>query len=128
MASKFEMNDLSRLTYYLGMEVCQHKEGKTLSQRCYALKILEEAGMTKCNSVHTPMEAGLKLSKVLEEKDIDATSYRKNVGRFRYLLHTRTDLSYYGGNEAVFKVFVRYHYTWTNIHEINFEGSKVNWL
>ncbi|KAG7582977.1 Zinc finger CCHC-type [Arabidopsis suecica] len=94
MASKFEMSDLGKLTYYLGIEVCQHTNGITLSQKRYALKILEEAGMTECNLVHTPMEVGLKLSKASEEKDIDATSYRKNVGCLRYLLHTRPDLSY----------------------------------
>ncbi|KAG7557004.1 Zinc finger CCHC-type [Arabidopsis suecica] len=94
MATKFEMSDIGKLTYYLGIEVCQLKEGIALNQRRYALKILEEAGMTECNPVHTPMEAGLKLSKALEEKDIDATSYRKNVGCLRYLLHTRPNLSY----------------------------------
>ncbi|KAG7564160.1 Integrase catalytic core [Arabidopsis suecica] len=94
MASKFEMSDLGKLTYYLGIEVCQLGEGITLNQKRYALKILEEAGMAECNPVHTPMEAGLKLSKALEEKDIDATSYRKNIGCLRYLLHKRPDLSY----------------------------------
>lgn len=29
-----------------------------------------------------------------DEKEIDATSFRKNVGCFRYLLHTRPDLSF----------------------------------
>ncbi|CAA7039007.1 unnamed protein product [Microthlaspi erraticum] len=94
MSSKFEMNDLGKLTYYLGIEVQQDKECITLSQKRYALKILEEAGMEDCNPVHTPMEAGLKLSKATEEKDIDATTYRKLVGCLRYLLHTRPDLSY----------------------------------
>lgn len=94
MACKFEMSDLGLLTYYLGIEVYQHKDGITLCQKRYALRILEEAGMTMCNPVLVPMEAGLKLSKALEEKDIDATSYRRNVGCFRYLLHTRPDLSY----------------------------------
>ncbi|CAA7059397.1 unnamed protein product [Microthlaspi erraticum] len=94
MSSKFEMSDLGRLTYYLGIEVQQDSDGITLSQRRYALKILEEAGMMSCNPVHTPMEAGLKLSKATGEKDIDAMAYRKNVGCLRYLLHTRPDLSY----------------------------------
>lgn len=51
------------LTYYLGIKVKQHVEGITLSQNRYALKILEAAGMKDCNSVHIPMEAGLKLAK-----------------------------------------------------------------
>ncbi|WZZ60567.1 hypothetical protein YC2023_060674 [Brassica napus] len=46
MSRKFDMSDLGRLTYYLGMEVCQSDRGITLNQSRYALRILEEAGMS----------------------------------------------------------------------------------
>ena len=94
MASKFDMSDLGRLTYYLGMEVVQDDQGITLNQRQYAKKILENTGMDKCNSVQAPMELGLCLSKAEEEREIDATDYRKNIGCLRYLLHTRPDLAF----------------------------------
>ena len=94
MASKFDMSDLGRLTYYLGMEVVQDDQGITLDQSQYAKKILENAGMDKCNSVQTPMELGLCLSKAEEEREIDATDYRRNIGCLRYLLHTRPDLAF----------------------------------
>ena len=94
MSSKFEMSDLGKLSYYLGIEVCQHEGGITLNQRRYASKILENGGVIKCNPVHTPMELGLKLSKAEDEREVDATMYRKNVGCLRYLLHTRPDLSF----------------------------------
>lgn len=94
MASKFEMSDLGKLSYYLGIQVTQHSKGITLNQNRYALKILEEAGMRDCNPVHVPMESGAKLAKSEEEDEIDATGYRKIIGCFRYLLHTRPDLSY----------------------------------
>lgn len=94
MSSRFDMSDLGELTYYLGIEVKQHSEGITLNQKTYAQKILEEAGMSQCNLVHTPMDSGLKLYKAETEREIDATAFRKNVGCLRYLLHTRPDLSY----------------------------------
>ena len=94
MATKFDMSDLGRLSYYLGIEVQQEEDRITLNQQRYARKILEESGMKNCNMTQTPMEAGLKLSKSIKEEDIDATRYRRNVGCLRYLLHTRPDLSY----------------------------------
>ncbi|CAA0357000.1 unnamed protein product [Arabidopsis thaliana] len=94
MSSNFDMSDLGKLTYYLGIEVTQHKEGIILNQTRYAQKILEEAGMKDCNPVHTPMETGFKPSKSENEKEVDAHIYRKNVGCLRYLLHTRPDLFY----------------------------------
>lgn len=77
MASKFEMSDLGKLTYYLGIKVHQNQNGITLNQTSYAQKILEEAGMKDCNPIHTPIEIGLKLSKGEDEKEIDATRFRK---------------------------------------------------
>ncbi|XP_013665384.1 secreted RxLR effector protein 161-like [Brassica napus] len=88
------MSDLRLLTYYLGIEVCQEKGRITLSQERYAKKILCETGMGECNSVQTPMEFGLKLSRAEKEESIDAKDYRRKIGCLRYLLHTRPDLAF----------------------------------
>ncbi|KAL9811877.1 putative RNA-directed DNA polymerase [Arabidopsis thaliana] len=94
MSSNFEMSDLGKLTYYLGIEVLQEEEGISLKQERYANKILEEAGMDECKAVLIPMISGLELSKAPDEKSIDGQKYRKHIGCLRYLLHTRPDLSY----------------------------------
>lgn len=102
MASKFEMSDLGRLTYYLGIEVTQNEDGIVLKQERYAAKILEDAGMTECNAVSIPMDPGLKLSKAAEEDDVSEKDFRRNIGCLRYLIHTRPDLAYCVG------VLIRY--------------------
>ena len=94
MSSNFEMSDLGKLTYYLGIEVLQEEEGISLKQERYANKILEEAGMDECKAVLIPMISGLELSKAPDEKSIDGQKYRKHIGCLRYLLHTRPNLSY----------------------------------
>ena len=94
MAAKFEMSDLGKLTYYLGIEVDQFDGGIALRQNRYALKILEESGMSECNATHIPMEFNVKMSKALKEKNVDEREYRRQIGCLRYLLHTRPDLSY----------------------------------
>lgn len=94
MGTKFEMSDLGKLTYYLGIEVLQHADGITLRQERYASKILSETGMTGCNSTHVPMDMNIKLSKSTEEKSTDEKKYRRSIGCLRYLIHTRPDLSY----------------------------------
>ena len=94
MTTKFEMSDLGQLTYYLGIEVIQRKDGIILKQNRYARKILEESGMKSCNPTHTPMEMNAKFSKALDEGKIDESEYRRSIGCLRYLLHTRPDLSF----------------------------------
>ncbi|KAG7587705.1 GAG-pre-integrase domain [Arabidopsis suecica] len=84
MAGKLEMSDLGKLiTYYLGNEVFQRDDEIVLRQERYAKKKLEEAGMSECNAVHTPMTSSLELSKALEEKRVNEKDYRRNIGCLR---------------------------------------------
>ncbi|GKD40552.1 uncharacterized mitochondrial protein-like protein [Tanacetum coccineum] len=75
IASQFEMSDLGKLTYYLGIEVSQGKDCVEIKQERYARKILKEAGMEDCNAPLYPMEKDLKLSKAEEEPEVEATQY-----------------------------------------------------
>lgn len=54
LAYGFDMKDLGRLKYFLGIEVTQSKQGIFLSQRKYILDLLEKAGMLGCQ----PIELG----------------------------------------------------------------------
>ncbi|RVX12228.1 Retrovirus-related Pol polyprotein from transposon TNT 1-94 [Vitis vinifera] len=53
--------DLGKLKYFLGIEIAQSSSGVVLSQRKYALDILEETGMLDCKPVDTPMDPNVKL-------------------------------------------------------------------
>lgn len=77
MATKFEMSDLGKLNYYLGIEAIQLKDGVILKQERYATRILEEAGMSECNAVHVPMDPGLKLCRAPEEETISEKEFRR---------------------------------------------------
>lgn len=63
MPKNFEMLDLGKITYYLGIEVKQKETGITISQKAYAYCILNEVGLHDCNPTHIPMEPGMKLPK-----------------------------------------------------------------
>jgi hypothetical protein len=52
MKALFEMSDLGKLNYYLGIEVHQHSGSIDLCQSGYAVKILERSGMVGCNPCH----------------------------------------------------------------------------
>jgi hypothetical protein len=82
------------LSFYLGIEVRQDARGITLWQAHYVKKILEVAGMVDCKAVATPMEERLRLSCDSTTEEVDATLYCRIVGSLRYLIHTRSDLTY----------------------------------
>ncbi|RDX86519.1 hypothetical protein CR513_32141, partial [Mucuna pruriens] len=59
--SHFQTKDLGHLKYFLGIEVAQSKEGIVISQRKYALDILQETSMSNCRPVDSPMDPNMKL-------------------------------------------------------------------
>ena len=59
--SHFQTKDLGKLRYFLGIEIAQSKSGVIMSQRKYALDILEGTGLLDCKPVDTPMDPNVKL-------------------------------------------------------------------
>ncbi|GJZ02599.1 ribonuclease H-like domain-containing protein [Tanacetum coccineum] len=58
---EFDMTDLGELNYFLGISVVRHSTGLFLSQRKYALQLLEHAHMVNCNPSRTPVDMESKL-------------------------------------------------------------------
>jgi hypothetical protein len=94
MKNSFSMSDLGLLSYYLGIQVEQKNGVTTLCQSSYVLKILEQAGMKRCNACCVPMENRLKLSKKDDSPPVDKTKYRSIIGSLRYLVNTRPDIAF----------------------------------
>ncbi|XP_074347385.1 secreted RxLR effector protein 161-like [Apium graveolens] len=94
MSNEFEMSDLGKLSYYLGLEVEQGNDFISLKQVSYAKKVLEKSGMTECNLVTYPMDPKLQLYKDVNGSPVDSTDFMSMVGRLRYLVHTRPDIAY----------------------------------
>lgn len=92
MMNEFEMSDLGLMHFFLGIEVKQSSVGIFISQKKYALEILDRFKMKDCNVVFTPVECGLKLRRNDEGKKINATLYKQMVGSLMYLTSTRPDI------------------------------------
>lgn len=73
MNERFEMSNLGKLSYYLGIEVSQSKGCIELKQTNYAKKILEKAGMSECNSTKFPMDPKENIGKDEGGKLVDTT-------------------------------------------------------
>ncbi|RVW33212.1 Retrovirus-related Pol polyprotein from transposon RE1 [Vitis vinifera] len=73
-------------------QVVQSSAGVFISQKKYALEILDKFMLKDCNSVITPSEVGLKLSKSGAGKRVDSTLYKQIVGSLMYLTSTRPDI------------------------------------
>ena len=94
MMVEFDMTDLGKMSYFLGIEVLQKTDGILISQRKYVQEVLERFNMEQCNPVHNPVVSGFKLVKDEDGVRIDSTLYKQMVGSLMYLTTTRPDLMF----------------------------------
>jgi hypothetical protein len=99
---EFEMSDLGKLNYFLGLEFHYASDGVVLHQRKYIADVLKRFHMENCNEAETPMEANLKLSMSEDEQAVDATLFKQVVGSLRFICNTRPDINYAVGSVSRF--------------------------
>lgn len=97
MSKRFEMSNLGKLSYYLGIEVEQGSRYSELKQSAYAKKILDKTGMLECNPTKYPMDPKECITKDEGGKPVDTTLFQSIIGGLRYLVHTRPDIAYVVG-------------------------------
>nr|CAN80247.1 hypothetical protein VITISV_027801 [Vitis vinifera] len=91
----FQTKDLVKLKYFLGIEIAQSSSSVVLSQRKYALDILEETGMLDYKPVDTPIDPNVKLISGQGKPLGDPGRYLRLVGKLNYLTITRPDISFH---------------------------------
>lgn len=97
MQKEFEMSLLNELTYFLGLQVQQTKDGIFLSQTKYLKQILKKYGMEDSKPICTPMIIGCSLSSNDESPTMNPPTYISVIGSFLYLTGTNLDIMHVVG-------------------------------
>ncbi|GJX58566.1 putative ribonuclease H-like domain-containing protein [Tanacetum coccineum] len=89
MKSRFQMSSMGELTFFLGLQVKQNKEGIFISQDKYVAEILKKFDLVSVKTAITLIETKVALTKDEEAVDVDVTpktSHLNAVKRiFKYL-------------------------------------------
>ncbi|KAJ4718260.1 Retrovirus-related Pol polyprotein from transposon TNT 1-94 [Melia azedarach] len=91
---KFEMTDLGKMKFFLGLQVHQTAEGIFVSQQAYVINMLKKFRMQHCKPTSTPLIVNQKLTKFDGDTKADAFRYRSLVGSLLYLSATRPDIMF----------------------------------
>eukprot|EP00253_Pinus_taeda_P033453 PITA_33453 len=103
MQKEFEMSLLGELTYFLGLQIQQNKDGIFLSQTKYLKQILKKYAMEDSKPVCTPMVTGCILNTNDESTAVHQPTYRSMVGILLYLTGTRPDIVHAVGIDRRFQ-------------------------
>ncbi|GJR87762.1 putative ribonuclease H-like domain-containing protein [Tanacetum coccineum] len=94
MHKRFQMSSMGELTFFLGLQVEQRKDGIFLSQDKYVYDILKKFGFTTVKTASTPMETHKSLSTNAAEPDVDVHLYRSMIGTLMYLTSSMPDIMF----------------------------------
>jgi hypothetical protein len=92
MTDRFEMSMMGVLTFFLGFQIKQAKEGTFINQMKYTRDILKMFGMDKANPIETPMGTNGHLYLDLGGTSVDQKIYRFMIGSLVYLYASRPDI------------------------------------
>nr|GEX70863.1 retrovirus-related Pol polyprotein from transposon TNT 1-94 [Tanacetum cinerariifolium] len=88
------MSSMGELTFFLGLQVKQKKNGIFISQDKYVADILRKFGLTDGKSAGTPIDTEKPLQKDPDGEDVDVHTYRSMIGSLMYLTSSRPDIMF----------------------------------
>ncbi|GJY31644.1 uncharacterized mitochondrial protein-like protein [Tanacetum coccineum] len=89
-----QISSMGELTFFLGLQVQQKKDGIFISQDKYVGDILKKFGFTEVKTSSTPIETQKPLLKDEDGKDVDVQMYRSMIGSLMYLTSLRPDIMF----------------------------------
>ncbi|GJW83333.1 putative ribonuclease H-like domain-containing protein [Tanacetum coccineum] len=75
----YKMSSIGELTFFLGLQVQQKKDGIFISQDKYVVEILKKFGFIEVKTTSTPMETQKPLLKDEDGEEVDVLMYRYQV-------------------------------------------------
>ena len=92
MKKEFEMSMVGELTFFLGLQVKQRKEGIFISQEKYTRNIVKKFGLDSKKHASTPMS--LQSLILIFRVEASPILYRSIIGSLLYLTASRPDIAF----------------------------------
>jgi hypothetical protein len=92
MESEFQMSMMGELTFFLGIQVKQTKQGTFMHQAKYTKDVMKKFNMAELKPVSTLMSPATLLGSDEDGEAVDQREDRSMIGSLLYLTATRPDI------------------------------------
>ena len=92
MANEFEISMIGELSYFLGLQIKQLKNGTFMSQGKYFKYMLKKFGMDDAKAISTPMGTNGNLDSDASGNMVDQKLYQSMIGSLLYVTALRSDV------------------------------------
>jgi hypothetical protein len=107
MENEFQMFMMGELTFFLGIQVKQTKQGIFVHQAKYTKDLMKKFNMVELKSISTLMRTTTALDSDENDEAMDQREYRSMIGSLLYLTMTRPDIQFIVGMCARFQASPR---------------------
>jgi hypothetical protein len=94
MENKFQMSMMGELTFFLGIQMKQTKQGTFVHQDKYTKDLMKKFNVAKLKPVSTLMSTTTSLGPDEDGEAIDQREYRSMIGSILYLTAIRPDIQF----------------------------------
>jgi hypothetical protein len=88
------MSMMGELTFFLGIQVKQMKQGTFVHQAKYTKDLMKKFNMAELKPVSTPMSMATSLGPDEDGEVVNQREYRSMIGSLLYLTVTRPDIQF----------------------------------
>jgi hypothetical protein len=107
MESEFQMPMMGELTFLLGIQVKQTKQGTFMHQVKYTKDLMKKFNMAELKPVSTPTSSSTSLGLDEDGEAVDQREYKSMIGSLLYLIVTQPDIQFTVGLCAHFQASPR---------------------
>ncbi|GJT34578.1 putative ribonuclease H-like domain-containing protein [Tanacetum coccineum] len=101
MKDKFQMSSMGELTFFLGLQVKQKKDGIFISLDKYVAEILRKFNYTDVKSASITIDLEKPFTKDGDAEDVNVYLYRSMIGSLMYLIASMPDIIYLKGKPTL---------------------------
>jgi hypothetical protein len=97
MESEFQMSIMGELTFFLGIQVKQMRQGIFMHQAKCTKDLMKKFNMAELKPVSTPMSSAVSFGLDEDDEAVHHREYRSMIGFLLYLTATRPDIQFVVG-------------------------------